>query len=307
MGQFDWEDFRHFAALARTLNLGEAASVLKTSQVTVMRRVRSLEATLDTALFVRRRDGHRLTPTGHKLLALAREAEHVFDNVPDAIGVSNTKDQGHVRIATTEVGANWMLLPHVASFRAKHPGITLEIDASPHALDLLEDNETLALRFLRPQSGPHKIKRLGTVSYSIYSAKRLPPRTEKTGTTNTDRSLDYIGWSGPFSEIGIARWLRTAFKGAAPVLALTTMQGHIGAARQGIGATALPVFVGRRLHDLHEVQGDRPAFSLDAWLVVPSQISTVARIRTTAQFIEHAVRQSLDLGKPPATPKDKRR
>src|SRR5438105_7868259 len=135
MKRFDWEDFRHFAALARTLNLGDAAEVLRTSQVTVMRRVKSLEAALDVALFVRRRDGHRLTPAGTKLFELGREAEQVFGGVPAAVGSPNAKDQGDVRIATTEVGANWMLLPQVAGFRTRYPDITLEIDASPRALD----------------------------------------------------------------------------------------------------------------------------------------------------------------------------
>ena len=267
-----------------------------------MRRVKVLEAALDVALFVRRRDGHRLTTSGMKLLELAREAEHLFDTVPNIVGVPNAESQGRVRIATTEVGANWMLLPQVASFQAKHPGITLEIDASPRALDLLEDTETLALRFVRPQAGPHLMKRLGSVPYGIYAAPNLIEPSGKTKDSNPAASASYIGWAGPFAQIGIARWLRAAFNGASPSLALTTLHGHIEAARQGLGATALPLFIGRQLTDLVEVPGGRPEFSLDAWLVVPVQVSRIARMRAASQFIEQAVRSTLRPGRPPRRP-----
>lgn len=297
MKSFNWEDFRHFAALARTLNLGQAAASLNTSAVTVMRRVKALEAALDVALFVRRRDGHRLTPDGTKLLALAGEAEHVFETVSAAIGTTNATDHGHVRIATTEVGANWLLLPHVAAFREQHPGITLEVDASPRALDLLEDTETLALRFARPRAGPHVIKRLGIVPFGLYASPEwLRNRTPK-GTALSVDELPYIGWAGPFAQISLARWLRSTFAGRSPALAVTTLQGHVLAAQSGIGVTALPAFIGRQLPDLIRIPVEQGELSLEAWLVVPAQTSKIARIRIATRFIEGAVRRELGHGK----------
>ena len=257
-----------------------------------MRRVKALERQLGLTLFVRRRDGHRLTASGKRLQSLAQEAEHVLSSVETAAKRTDNDRNGRVRIATTEVGANWMLLPHLATFRRDYPQIVLEIDASPEPSDLLEDAETLALRFRRPEASPHVIKRLGFVPHALYATPEFASRL-KVGATGGTKDSPYVGWTGAFSDISLARWMRTAFDGSAPSVLLTTFQGHIEAARQGAGAVGLPRFVGSRLADLEEVARAAPPFSLEAWLVVPSQVRSIGRIRAAVKFVEDAVRAAL--------------
>jgi DNA-binding transcriptional LysR family regulator len=225
MSTYDWDDLRHFLALAETLHLGRAAALLSGSQVTVMRRVRALEHKLDATLFVRRRNGHTLTPAGAALLAVVREADEVLGRVSTVVQTAHSRQQGRVRIATTEVGANWMLLPGLTAFVSQHPQIRLEIDASPQAQDLLVDAETLALRFHRPEAGDYVVQRLGSLPYSIYGRRDLLAASP----VNTR----YIGWAGPFEDIGVSRWMRQVFAPHPPRLSLTTLHGHIGAARTG--------------------------------------------------------------------------
>jgi DNA-binding transcriptional LysR family regulator len=295
MRDFGWDDFRHFAALAQTLHLGDAAARLKTSQVTVMRRVRALERALGVTLFVRRRDGHRLTPAGAKLLGLAQDAEQVLGEVAVSVAGEDASPLGHVRIATTEVGANWILLPRIGQFRAAHPEIRLEIDASPQALDLLEDSETIALRFHRPQTGNYLIRRLGTMTHGIYATRELLRNCGIERGDDWSKALPHIGWGGPFAEIGLARWLRTAFAGTPPCLTLTTLQGQIDAGRKGHGAIGLPEFIGRRFRDLIKLEG-APDFTLDAWLVIPDQVRRVARIKAAASFVTDAAHAVMPRG-----------
>jgi DNA-binding transcriptional LysR family regulator len=294
MKPYDWEDLRHFLALGQTLNLGRAAALVGGSQVTVSRRVRSLESALDATLFVRRRDGHQLTPAGRHLMTLAGEAAHVLDGVSAAVGGVDTRKQGRVRIATTEVGINWMLLPGLAKFAARCPEIHLEIDASPQALDLMVDSETLALRFQRPAAGDYVVQKLGSVPYAVYGVPSLMAFDDSAQLTKGS-SVRYVGWTGPFGEIALARWLRSVFAPQAPCLSLTTLDGHIGAARAGVGLVGLPIFVGRQFDDLQQLTGMNPVFSLDAWLVVPSQTHRAGRIRTVADFVRASVRECLEL------------
>jgi DNA-binding transcriptional LysR family regulator len=95
-----------------------------------------------------------------------------------------------------------------------------------------------------------------------------------------------IGWAGNFADIGLARWLRGLCT-RPPSVQLTTMQGQINAARFGLGVVALPVIVGEGERDLKTIETPS-TFSLDAWLVLPSQTRKHARMRAAAAFVEEA-------------------
>src|ERR1700712_2587722 len=69
---FDWEDMRHFIALAETGTLSGAARVLKVDHATVGRRVSSLEQVLDTMLIERLPKRWVLTGAGQRGAAVPR-------------------------------------------------------------------------------------------------------------------------------------------------------------------------------------------------------------------------------------------
>ena len=64
----DWDDIRHFLALARTGSVRAAGTDLGVSHSTVLRRVEALEDRLATRLFDRSRDGYTLTEAGRQML-----------------------------------------------------------------------------------------------------------------------------------------------------------------------------------------------------------------------------------------------
>lgn len=290
MNPFDWEDFHTFFLLGQTLHLGRAAARLKISQVTVMRRVKSLEASLGTTLFVRKKTGHTLTSAGVMLMRIAGEAQDVLEAVA-VVARLDQKNQGIVRIVTTEIGANWILLPQLAAFTHKHPGITLEIDASPHIADLMEDAHTLALRFRKPARGDYVMKKVGVIPFGLFACADLVACSEKEKDWST--TLPYVGWSGSFSDIGPAGWLHQIFRQRPPRLALTTMQGHINAAHSGIGVIGLPQFIGLKDDKLRPIVMPHESFALEAWLVMPAQSKHITKIRSTASFIEKAAKVAL--------------
>ena len=77
----DWNDLRHFLAVARTGSTLAAGRSLRVSQTTAARRVAALEEELGLTLFERRSAGYALTSDGGALLAYARQ-------VAGAAGVS---------------------------------------------------------------------------------------------------------------------------------------------------------------------------------------------------------------------------
>src|SRR5690606_14474654 len=67
-GAMDWNDLRHFLALARTGSARAAGGLLGVSHSTVSRRVEALEAELGVRLFDRHRDGYLLTDAGKQMV-----------------------------------------------------------------------------------------------------------------------------------------------------------------------------------------------------------------------------------------------
>jgi DNA-binding transcriptional LysR family regulator len=289
-GQFDWENLRHFGVLASTLNLARAARQLQCSEATVMRRVRGLEAALGTALFVRRRDGHLLTDAGLRLQAAATDTQALLQTTTQALRGQDREARGRVRITTTEVVAQWILLPRLAEFARAWPALTLAIDASPNAMDLTQDDETIAVRLQRPTRGPYVIRRLGNIRFALFASKAWLGVGRSNKAVPWMPKAPYVGWTAAFSGIALARWLRSHFSPHQPVVELSSMHAQWDACLAGVGVCALPEFLAHpdpRLIRVNAPQ-DPDTFSLDAWLVIPKAMRQAARVRAVVKMIETA-------------------
>ena len=71
----DWEDIRHFLAVAQSGTLSGAARSLKVDHATVSRRLAALEASLDVRLVDRLPRSCRLTTVGKRVFDQAVEME----------------------------------------------------------------------------------------------------------------------------------------------------------------------------------------------------------------------------------------
>jgi DNA-binding transcriptional LysR family regulator len=71
----EWDDLKHFLAVARSGSLTEAARILKTSAATVGRRIAALESKLGARLFDRKQTGYSLTESGEAIRLRAEEVE----------------------------------------------------------------------------------------------------------------------------------------------------------------------------------------------------------------------------------------
>ena len=70
---FDWNDLKHFLAVARHGSTIAAAKALGVNQSTVHRRLTELEARLGRELVTRHPTGYRLTEFGQTLVAYAEK------------------------------------------------------------------------------------------------------------------------------------------------------------------------------------------------------------------------------------------
>jgi DNA-binding transcriptional LysR family regulator len=296
----DWEDARYFFALAKTLNLERAAESLQSSSATVMRRVKALETTLGATLFVRSKVGHQLTRVGHRFKAAVEEAGAMLDNASQEVFNQDRLVSGTVRISTTEVAAQWILLPALLA-HPRDESMSIEIDVNPQPLSLGEELDTIAIRFQRPVDKQFVVKKLASVRFSLY--RRRPKEisdVRANGVQKSERTVirgepyDYVGWSQAFENIRPERWLRERFPGAEPRLRLSSIQAHLDTCTAGFGMAALPEFIADKqplLEKVATLPGELPStnsFSLDAWLVMPARMRHLERVKRANRFVQAA-------------------
>ena len=142
----EWDDFKHFLAVARLGSLSDAARSLKISPATVGRRIAALEQRLGTRLFDRGQTGYALTEGGEAIRLKAEDIEEAVLSVEREASGRDLRATGKVRLATAEDIATFLIAPRLAEFRRSHPGIVLEMVASWDVVSLTRREADIAVR-----------------------------------------------------------------------------------------------------------------------------------------------------------------
>src|SRR6266849_8045852 len=110
-----WDDLRLFGIAARELSFRKAATAMRTSSSTVVRRIERLEDTLGVRLFDRLPDGVSLTSEGRSVFAAAKEMERASLSLRAQLDHELTR-RGVVRCAVTEGLGTFWIVRHLAEF-----------------------------------------------------------------------------------------------------------------------------------------------------------------------------------------------
>src|SRR5689334_19236066 len=114
---FDWNDLRHFLAVARHGSTIQAAKALGINQSTVQRRITAFERQLGRPLFQRRPDGYRLTSLGEELRPIAERVEADVTDFARHVASSDRELTGTVRVTCPETaGYRIMRSPVLEAF-----------------------------------------------------------------------------------------------------------------------------------------------------------------------------------------------
>ena len=125
------ESLRFFEAAARHQSFARASAELGVTPAAVAHRVRMLEKHLEVPLFERRRRGVELNRRGQTYL---KEVQRILAEVH---GVSERQRRWprRVRIVSVEAVAEKWLAPRLATFKAAHPGIAIEVETNHRGVD----------------------------------------------------------------------------------------------------------------------------------------------------------------------------
>jgi DNA-binding transcriptional LysR family regulator len=178
------------------------------------------------------------------------------------MGGVEAEAEGTVRVTAPPGVADAFLVPLVAELRARHPRITLELDARVSVVDLTRGEADLALRTIRPRSGALVMTRLAEVR-SVPMASAAYAR--ELGALRAIDDARWIHWGRDLAQLPEQRWLDAHAHGA-PALRTSHMSSQIAAAHAGVGAVLLP----EPYAEVHELVAVRPGRALQgAWATLP--------------------------------------
>jgi DNA-binding transcriptional LysR family regulator len=283
----DWEDLRHFLALARAGTLSGAARALRVHHATVARRVAALEATLGQPLLERRAGAHALTAAGRDALERAAEMERAAAALSSA--VTGAAERRLVRLTATPALLEGFLLPRLAPLVERHPGLELELLGTARPLSLARHEADLALRMGTPRRGELLGRRVATVAYRFYATPAVADAMAR-GT-----AARRIGFDEGAAGIPEAAWLAETWPDDRPAYRASTFPAQALAARAGLGVVLLPRFMGDPDPALVEVPIAPLPPPRPVWLLRRASARSDPHVREVADFLDALFRRERGL------------
>lgn len=277
---------RAFEAMARLGGATRAAAELHVTHSAVSRQVKALERSLGLRLFEGPKSRLVLTEEGRTLLAgLSRG----FDALHDA--VRSVRPEPEVRIAVhASLAVKW-LIPRLADFEARHPGIVLELRDLPVDAVRARDAD-LVLRLLDEKALPGTSATvLGPNHTGLVVAPALVNRLDSL--TQLVSASHPQGWTDWQAATG-----RTPAQGSRRTL--SHLHYVLDAALSGMGAAVLPWLL-----VADAVQAGRLAapygFMADGGYVVALTMNsdTEAAVRKTIMWLQEQAAATLALSPAP--------
>ena len=149
------DSLRFFEAAARHQSFVLAGKEFGVTAAAVGHRIRTLESHLGAALFERRRRSIHLNRRGRAYL---KEVQRILAEVHGASEQQRSTPR-RVRIVSVEAVAEKWLLPRLASFRAAHPGIAIELETNHRSVDPSRRDFDAWLAYSGETSAPRPLTR----------------------------------------------------------------------------------------------------------------------------------------------------
>ncbi|WBS02169.1 LysR family transcriptional regulator [Pseudoduganella sp. SL102] len=127
-----------------------AAQAAGVTPAAVSRSVARLEDRLGVRLFVRTTRRIRLTDSGRAYFEQCRQALAQLVDAEREITGDQAEPSGQLRISAPTPYAHHRLLPALPAFRARYPGVEIEVHISNRNIDFAEEGYDLAIRGRQP-------------------------------------------------------------------------------------------------------------------------------------------------------------
>ncbi|MGM0544505.1 MAG: LysR substrate-binding domain-containing protein [Pseudomonadota bacterium] len=191
------EEQQAFVSVVDAGSITAAAERLGITVSGVSRALNRLEQKLGTTLLRRTTRRLELTEEGETFLNHCRRILAAVDEAEEAMLDRHNQPKGRLRVNAAPSFMQCVIVPVIGEFRARYPGITLELDTHDRFIDLLEQRVDLAIRIGSLEDSSLHARPLG------HSAVRLlasPAYLERNGVPQQVADLERHSLLG-FSQL----------------------------------------------------------------------------------------------------------
>lgn len=276
----DWDDVRYFLAVARGGSVRAAAERVGVNHATILRRVANLEDRLGAQMFEKLPSGYRLTAAGEEVLELAEQMEASSHQLETRVLGRDQGVRGLLRVTLAPPIATHLFMPDFADFSRRHPDIEIDLISSGDLANLTNREADVAMRVVYDRK---------TLPLNLHGLKG--PEVFGGVYVSRDRlaawragAPDSVRWI-VISIHGIPAW---ASEGELRITGVpfrvSDAEAQLVAARQGLGITTLPCFVGDADPLLARVPGTDLHMYGTLWLLTQGETRKTKRVRLFTEF-----------------------
>lgn len=253
---FDWNDLRHFVAVARHGSTLAAAKALQVDASTVQRRLQALEQRLGRPLVERLPSGSRLTSFGQALLPHAQAVEQAVQAMEQHVAALGRDLSGVVRVTCPEpIVLRLTDSALLDRFHALHPGLRVEFVMSDHYVDLSKGEADVALRSGDTDDGELVGRKIADSLWAVYASRAYVERQGKPASAADLGAHAWVAFDESMAGHRASQWLRRVAPDARIAARANSVLGAVYSAKAGLGLAALPTALGDAQPDLVQVLG----------------------------------------------------
>lgn len=279
MQDFDWDDVRHFLAVANSGSLSGAAEALDVNQSTVSRRIAQFEKRLGTRLFERSPGaGWTLSLAGEQVLGSAEQMQDTAQQISRDVLKNRTELTGVIKVTCGDGGDQSMIIRTITGFAKEYPQIELSIIVSDENLDLATREADVAIRIT--VSPPSNVvgTRICTLGMGIYGIDAF---VEDYAAGRRDLPLVL---PSDFADTE-PEWVSLFFTSRAVIHRCNTLPSRIEAAKIGLGVANLPLIVGDQVKGIKRIRRYDLAEPMGLWVLSHIDLRSTARVRVFRDYL----------------------
>lgn len=291
--RLDWGAVQYFVAVAESGSIGDAARRLGVNHSTVLRRIAQLEAALACRLFDRLPGGYALTTSGNSLAEHLAGLSEQVDSVLRHLTGLDPAIEGPIRVTSSDIVVEGLLMPLLAQFRRKHPRVRMQLAMNYGFTGLTRREADIAVRGADKAPKDLIARHVGHVETVLCASRQYLDRVGHEVPLTEHR---WVAVDESLSFALFEDWFRRQVGRDRVVLRVDSLVGVADAVAAGIGLGLLPRPLVQARPQLVQLRAPEPGLNKAIWVLMHPDVQRTARVRALFDFLHERLAREPRLG-----------